>query len=480
MKKQAINELPFIHLFETISGYYLYDVNRNKFIQIPKDVYRFLEHQQKLCEQNPASAATETYVNNLMKRGFLKSRHVEKVKHPYTDVAKYFLKHHIVHLVLQITQSCNLRCEYCVYSGNYRNRTHSNKQMTFETARRAMDYYIAHSRDAEQLSVGFYGGEPCLNYKLVQKCVAYMEAAAEGRDVLYSMTTNATLLDKENIDFFVQHGFHLLISLDGPEEIHNKHRKFASDRAGTFQTVLQNIQYMKNNHPEYCHKNVAFNMVVDSENGFFQLSEFIRKNPVISDIVFQTNMIDPKNTDMVPSVNPAYLEEINYERFLLFLELLGIVPKGSASKLLATYGRELRRTLYENNSLIMSLPEEGHHSGPCVPGSVRLFVTTDGLFYPCERVSEELKEAVIGDIDKGIDLERAEDLLNYGRQSASRCRNCWAYRCCDQCISYMDEDEQCMEKYCEITRLNVQERIKDACTLESLGFDYALTDDETE
>ena len=93
MKKQATNELPFIHLFETISGYYLYDVNRNKFIQIPKDVYRFLEHQQKLSEQNPAPAATETYVNHLMKRGFLKNRHVEKVKHPYTDVAKYFLKH---------------------------------------------------------------------------------------------------------------------------------------------------------------------------------------------------------------------------------------------------------------------------------------------------------------------------------------------------------------------------------------------------
>ena len=46
---------------------------------------------------------------------------------------------------MQVTQNCNLRCKYCVYSGSYSNRVHSNKRMSFETAKSAIDFLYAHS-----------------------------------------------------------------------------------------------------------------------------------------------------------------------------------------------------------------------------------------------------------------------------------------------------------------------------------------------
>lgn len=409
-------------------------------------------------------------------KGYLNNKRVEKIKHPATDFLKYSIKNNIVHLILQITQSCNLRCEYCIYSGEYRNRTHSSKQMSFETAKKAMDYYIQHSRDTEQLSVGFYGGEPCVNYELIQKCVSYMETEAEGREINYSMTTNATLLDEKNIEFFVKHGFNILISLDGPKELHDKHRKFAFTKKGTFDVVLEKVKYLKQKYPQYCKEKIAFNMVIDTENTFLQLDDFVRNNLVISDLQFQTNVIDPKNTDVIRKVNNTYIEEINYEKFKVFLELLDKIPQGSASKLLNDYDKELRKVLHENNSIIMSLSDESHHSGPCIPGCTRLFVTSEGVFYPCERVSEELKGSVIGNVDEGIILDKAENVLNYGKPFARKCRACWAYRSCDQCISYIGPNKHRMEEYCEMTRRNVLETIKDACVLEALGFDYTLTD----
>lgn len=69
------NEIPFVHLYRTVSGYYLYDVNRDRFTQIPKEVYFFLEKQQMGIEEDSAPNSVETYITDLKKKGFLKSRH---------------------------------------------------------------------------------------------------------------------------------------------------------------------------------------------------------------------------------------------------------------------------------------------------------------------------------------------------------------------------------------------------------------------
>lgn len=56
------------------------------------------------------------------------------------DLLIYSLENRMNQLVLQVTQKCNLRCSYCVYSGDYKNRNHSQKEMSWETAKEAVDY----------------------------------------------------------------------------------------------------------------------------------------------------------------------------------------------------------------------------------------------------------------------------------------------------------------------------------------------------
>ena len=61
-------------------------------------------------------------------------------------------------LILQVTQRCNLHCEYCVYSGNYETRNHTNKKMSLSIAKKAIDFFQEHSTDQNNVTIGFYGG----------------------------------------------------------------------------------------------------------------------------------------------------------------------------------------------------------------------------------------------------------------------------------------------------------------------------------
>src|SRR3989339_173271 len=63
-------------------------------------------------------------------------------------------------LLLNITESCNLNCEYCIYSGKYiGERKHSTNNMNIQIASKAVDLFVPHSKN-DDILIGFYGGEP--------------------------------------------------------------------------------------------------------------------------------------------------------------------------------------------------------------------------------------------------------------------------------------------------------------------------------
>lgn len=83
---------------------------------------------------------------------------------------------------MQVTQNCNLRCQYCVYSGSYINRVHNNKRMSVEVAKQAIDFLVKHSENSKEISIGFYGGEPLLEVPLIREVVDYAEGVFSGKN----------------------------------------------------------------------------------------------------------------------------------------------------------------------------------------------------------------------------------------------------------------------------------------------------------
>ena len=107
-------------------------------------------------------------------------------------------------MTLQLTQNCNFRCAYCHYTCNDGSqRTHSSKRMSVEVAKAAILYLRDHSVDTQSVYIGFYGGEPFLEFSLLKEVVAFCEDQLRGKDIHFTVTSNGTLLTEYSISALV-------------------------------------------------------------------------------------------------------------------------------------------------------------------------------------------------------------------------------------------------------------------------------------
>lgn len=139
-------------------------------------------------------------------------------------------------LVLSISSGCNLACGYC-YKEDLTTPGRARK-MDAETARRGVDLLLAESAKRAEVNLAFLGGEPLTNLPLIRGIVDYAEArcAVAGQHVNFTITTNATLLNEEIIDFLDGHRFGVSISIDGPKDIHDRRRRTLADQ-GSYDLV---------------------------------------------------------------------------------------------------------------------------------------------------------------------------------------------------------------------------------------------------
>ncbi|MBB2932053.1 radical SAM/SPASM domain-containing protein [Paraburkholderia silvatlantica] len=127
----------------------------------------------------------------------------------------------IAALSLNVAQTCNLACSYCYADeGRFGGRA---RTMEAAVAFAAIDRLIEQARD--RITVGFIGGEPFVNRQLMHDAVEYAKAGAKraGLRITFSVTTNATLLSEEDLQFLRDEAFTITVSLDGGP-LQNKHR----------------------------------------------------------------------------------------------------------------------------------------------------------------------------------------------------------------------------------------------------------------
>ncbi|HCU2779769.1 TPA: Cys-rich peptide radical SAM maturase CcpM [Clostridioides difficile] len=465
-----MEQKPFIHLFQTSTGFYFYDVNTDSILNIDENVYDYLKKEQL----GESSSNTLEYVEFLRKQGYLKSNKVKITEHPETEVLKYHCENRVEGIILQVTQNCNLHCDYCTYSGGYINRIHTNKRMSKETAKRGIDYLISHSRDCQYVSIGFYGGEPLLEFDLIKWCIEYSKANIEGKNLKYNLTTNATLITEEIIELFEENNVSIMISLDGPAEIHDKNRKFANNNVGSFSTIMKKLDMISTKYPNYFKNNVHFNSVLATDN-FSCVNKFFTKEELFQNSLFLSSIVSEVNAKVKTEKSQSFYEESQYALFIGYLTLLGRIKKEDSSKLLQTQISTIGDTRNgKQGKQRLVMPEKWHHGGPCVPGVMRLFINVDGYFYPCEKASEASDNMNIGNLDQGYDLKKVEKLLNIERINGDKCHSCWAYENCRICAVSLsvDSTQEDIAKECEYIRSSIESDFQDYCVLKELGFDF--------
>lgn len=225
------------HLFEVNDHKYVLRTDRIAFCEIDREGQNFIKHLQ----QSPTPGLLLEQIHHSPHYRQLYQSGVLSLPLEVTGTGKTELQHRYLvnELVLNIDQRCNLSCRYC-YA--YR----SSDRMSQKTAYAAIDFLARqslHSADIAYYKITFFGGEPLLSREIIEETVRYAKQRLEdtGRPVRFGLVTNGLLLDERVVQLCNSHEFVLTVSLDGPQEVHDRARVTESGR-GSFQHVVQNVK----------------------------------------------------------------------------------------------------------------------------------------------------------------------------------------------------------------------------------------------
>lgn len=417
-------------IFHIPMGFRLYDRERNKVVSINEEEYRALYH----IGLKDAGTNDREILRALQRKGYCCESTLTAIRHPFTDVAMSMLSEKVSDLVLQVTQNCNLRCSYCTFSGKYYNRGHTAMSMTNEMAFQAVDFLFLHSTGINEVTIGFYGGEPLLEFRLIQEVVNYVETQYPERSVKYNLTTNLTLLSDEMITYFTDKKFQIMISIDGPQEIQDKYRRFANGE-GSFFTVAKNAKKLKETDNDYF-GNCSTNTVASPNEDFERIREFLDTDGLFGELDSRLSTISDSGLKKEVQYNEEFYSVMQREQFKLFLSMVGELDSKKVSGVYSQHKTTLLKMYIALKTGGTKDTTESHPGGPCLPGAKKLFVDVFGNFYPCEKISEN-KIFQIGNLHDGFDKEKISNFLNVGQCTAEQCINCWAFMHCTTCAVAM-------------------------------------------
>ena len=144
------------------------------------------------------------------------------------------------HAIVVLNLDCNLACPYCFEEG-----VRVGSYMSPETA----DLLVAmierdHLAQGRQVSLDFYGGEPLLSRDLIRSIAGRLQEASEekGLPFSFSLVTNGTLLTRPVAEELKALGLKdVKVTLDGPREVHDRSRPFASGKGSSFDAIVRNL-----------------------------------------------------------------------------------------------------------------------------------------------------------------------------------------------------------------------------------------------
>lgn len=353
------------------------------------------------------------------------------------------------HLVLEVTDDCNLACKYCAYGDMYWGYDRrESKYMSFADAKTIIDYLVDiwrhHPTRAQKqaTTIGFYGGEPLLNFRLIQQVISYVEGMGLSRYFDYTMTSNCLLLDRY-MDYIAEKDIRLLCSLDG-DKISDGYR-VRHDGTSSFDSVFHNIKKLKERYPDFFHRKVDFNTVLHNLNSVQSVCAFFKrefdKYPRLSQIS-DVGIRPDKKEDFqkaFKSVSESLLEADNYEELSKAIGSRNPDEKQVLSFLEASLPGVYNdyAELFRGASCRQCIP-----SGTCLPFTKKMFVKVDGKILQCERIPHSFSLGRIHNGNVYLDpTDISKKFNNYLDLINDSCSKCAIKGRCNECFYQMEDIE---------------------------------------
>jgi uncharacterized protein len=315
-----------------------------------------------------------------------------------------------------ITNNCNLRCSYCFADGGSYGQTRG--YMEKETIEKTLHFLNKDFSDIDEFRILFFGGEPCLYPDVMDQTVKFAKEILKGKKIVFSGTTNGTILPEKLQSFFEENKVSFAVSLDGPECVQNCLRRMACGK-GSYDLVEGNLKNFKR-----LSKRLPILVTVTP------------KNMELTKIYLHFKKLGVDYIRFTPATLPSDSSLCFREDDIAFL-------KNELTNLANIYLKDLLEEEHpievESFSLVRSILQRQKRYSFCGLGSGIIAVTPQGDLYPCPHFIGEERHR-LGNVHSTFDKTA---FTNYFYENhvdkKPTCATCSVKNLCGgDCYNYLD------------------------------------------
>jgi len=308
-------------------------------------------------------------------------------------------------IVLNVTHACNLACGYCFAGGN-----RSGSVMRVEVARKAVRLLDTRT----PIDLAFFGGEPLMAWNLIRQVMTEARALAAKRNVRakFHITSNALLLDEEKVRFLSEQPCSMLVSLDGPEDIHNAARPARDPNRNSFRGTMDALGRARNTP---LGRRIMARATFDTAD-----PQLVRRLEFLAGL-------DDAGLIRGYSIEPAVLGE-GCARRAGGLDRNAVADEyhAAAQWFVGRLHAKKAANFFHFRKLIERILYARHAGSECGAGNGYVTVAPDGTIYACHREAG----TQVGHVDYGFDEEARSAWADNRLYARNGCTRCWARYLC--------------------------------------------------
>ena len=339
-------------------------------------------------------------------------------------------------ITINVTNNCNLSCIYCF---------EHNKQPEMMDSKTAIDIvdkaYSSRNKESHgKFMLNFFGGEPFLNWKCMKDVIDHCNE--KGYEIFYGVTTNLTIITDEIMEYIDDNELHLLVSVDGKKEIHDK------NRSNSYDIVSDNIKKL-----------------IDNGLGIFvEVRMTILPEDIDKAIDGVKEFLDMGFTNIAPC--PVTDTEWNEEQLKGLEKYMEDLMELYVTKLNDDNSTENFSIKNTDEILLNVLEPDVYTPQMCPIGSTRWCAfDINGDIYPCHQLptseKEHKEDQKIGNIYTGVDRSMLTGGVNPAKYVKEECDTCigrsiCASGCPEENIRQTGDVDTPSDAYCAVKRAMVK------------------------
>lgn len=350
----------------------------------------------------------------------------------------------VTSLALDVSGQCNLACRYCAENATQPRRF----PMSTKTLEAAWAFLFPNGQLRNGASIRLGSGEPLLNFPLLLRLSSLIEEASQsegGKRPSVFLTTNGTLIEGEISDWLADSGWHVKISLDGPESVHDCWR-VRQDGRGTFAAVSSAVVSLADRMPERLSVTAVLCRGTDPEEVFETIARMGVRRIELVPVAHRDRAFQPGAADI-----------LSYEAFL----------QNYVERCLNESDEMPAPTLVRLSNCVVRVMGYNTMRVPCGAGRSFFAVGPEGDLYPCFRFIG-VKDYRLGNL---IEKLHEQTILSFQRgagrtyEKRLQCWECWAAPLCGgPCFACAEMfgpgDGRPIELHCAYIRANVRAAVQ--------------------